>query len=100
MLSSPHEKLGWCQNLIWYSLFLKVPFSTTLATLAFAYSLAEHITFSLKDLLDLERKYRDNITVSHRTKSRHNHQELIIIEIVQSKCPVICLQCTDNESYY
>ena len=25
--------------------------------------------------------------VNHHTKSGHNHQELIIIEIVQSKCP-------------
>jgi len=32
-----------------------------------------------------------NITVSHRTKSGHNLQEPIIIEIVQSKCPAICV---------
>jgi len=41
-----------------------------------------------------------NIMVSHWTKSRHNHQEPIIIEIVQSKYPAICLQWTENKSYY
>jgi len=40
-------------------------------------------------LISMGKKAETNITVSHRIKSRHNHQKPIIIEIVQLKCPAI-----------
>jgi len=65
-----------------------------------SYKMEENLTqYCWMGIMNIQMIY-DNTVLLLTLESGHNHQKPIIIEIVQSKCPAICLQCTENKRYY